>query len=420
MNAYLAVILLLLAADYVLEFVVNALNISRAGTTVPGEFEGWYDRDRYAKAQDYLKDRTRLDLVSDTILFALTVGFILLGGFRVCDELARAAGFSMIGTGVLFGALLILLSQVVRLPFAVYDTFVVEERYGFNRTTPRTFAADQVKGLLLAWGLGGAVFAAVLWFFAYAGPWAWVWSWVAITVFQLVLTYVAPVVILPLFNKFIPIEDGPLRKAIEDYVAGQGFRVGGIFSMDGSRRSSKSNAYFTGFGRWRRIVLFDTLIEKHSEGELVAVLAHEVGHYKLRHIPKHLALSIASTALLFYLLSIFVSRPGLYQAFGVGTEPIGGQFPLYAGMAFFGFLYSPISRFIGLVQGMISRRHEYEADGYAARTTDGPESLVEALKRLSVENLSNLTPHPLKVFVEYSHPPVLERIKALRRTDVCS
>jgi STE24 endopeptidase len=237
---------------------------------------------------------------------------------------------------------------------------------------------------------------------------AWLYSWGALVVVQMVLMYIAPVYIMPLFNKFEPLEDGELKSSIQDYAKKEGFALQGIFKMDGSKRSTKSNAYFTGFGKMRRIVLFDTLIEKHSVAELVSVLAHEVGHYKLKHITKMVAVSILSTGLMFYILSLFISQPGLYEAFGVeGT-------PLYAGFIFFGFLYTPINLILSIFGNIMSRKHEFEADAFAVNTAKEPDSMVAALKKLSVDNLSNLTPHPALVFMEYSHPPVLERIKAIR------
>jgi STE24 endopeptidase len=221
--------------------------------------------------------------------------------------------------------------------------------------------------------------------------------------------YIAPVVILPLFNKFTPLEDGELKTKIQEFAAVQKYKLSGIFKIDGSKRSTKSNAYFTGFGKTKRIALFDTLIEKHTVGELVAVLAHEIGHCKLGHIKKGILISLASSLLMFFILSLFITKQGLYAAFGIeGT-------PLYAGFIFFGFLYAPISMILNLLGNIMSRKHEYEADAFAAETTGEPTALIDALKKLSVDNLSNLTPHPLKVFLEYSHPPVLERIKALRK-----
>jgi STE24 endopeptidase len=276
---------------------------------------------------------------------------------------------------------------------------------------------DLVKGLLLTTLIGGPVFAGLVWFFSRAGDLAWLYSWAGITAVQFLLIYIAPVFIMPLFNKFVPLDDGELKASISSYAEKEGFSLRGIFTMDGSKRSTKSNAYFTGFGRWRRIVLFDTLIEKHSVAELVSVLAHEVGHYKLKHIQKMLAVAVLSTGLMFFILSLFITRPGLYAAFGLEMAAIDGRTPVYAGLILFGFLYAPISLLLGLVQNRLSRKHEYEADAFAATTYGRPDAMIEALKKLSVDNLSNLTPHPLKVFLEYSHPPVLERIRAIRNAE---
>ena len=300
-----------------------------------------------------------------------------------------------------------LLSQIVGLPFSIYSTFFIEEKYGFNKTTAKTFVADIFKGLLLAVLLGAPIFALVLWIFSVVAN-AWLWAWGALSVIQIFIMFIAPVVIFPLFNKFTPLEEGELRTSIENYAAEQNYTLSGIFKIDGSKRSTKSNAFFTGFGKTKRIALFDTLIDNHSTEELVGVLAHEIGHCQRGHVKKGIVISMASTLLMFFILSLFITKQGLYAAFGIeGT-------PLYAGLVFFGFLYAPISMILGLLGNLLSRKHEFEADAYAAETTQAPGKMISALKKLSVDNLSNLTPHPLKVFLEYSHPPVLERIKALR------
>ena len=412
MNTYLIIILALIVFNYVLDLVLNRLNLSHISSDIPDEFQGVYDADKYDESQRYLKDTTRFDQVSSTIQTPIQIAFIVLGGFALVDGWAQAAGFGLIGTGLVFAGILALLSQVLSLPFSIYSTFVLEEKYGFNKTTPKTFIMDLIKGLLLMAIIGGLVFSFILWFFDSAGNRAWWYSWAALTVFQLVLMYVAPQWIMPLFNKFTPLEDGDLKSAIEEYAEKEEFSLQGIFKMDGSKRSTKSNAYFTGFGKMRRIVLFDTLIEKHSVAELVSVLAHEVGHYKLKHITKMVVTSILSTGLMFYILNLFISKPGLYEAFGLTGEP---STMIYAGFIFFGFLYSPISLILGIFGNILSRKHEFEADAYAVNTANEPESMIAALKTLSVDNLSNLTPHPLLVFMEYSHPPVLERIKAIRK-----
>ena len=415
MNAFLIVILVLLVADYALDVVVERLNLRAMRPEIPDEFRDLYDAEKYAKSQQYLRESTRFDLLQSSLMLPLTIGFLLLGGFAWADRLARLPGWGMIPTGLLFAAILGLLSALVALPFSLYDTFVIEARYGFNKTTPGTFIADQLKGLLLGAVLGGAVLAGVLWFFASAGAWAWLYAWGGLTAFQLLLLFIAPVVILPLFNKFTPLEEGDLRAAIQRYADGQKVSLSGIFKIDGSRRSTKANAYFTGFGRTKRIALFDTLIARHSVPELVAVLAHEVGHYRLGHIRKMVAASLAGSLLMFWILGQFIAVPGLYAAFGVPFEPVHGQPPIYAGLVFFGFLYAPISMLTSLLSNVLSRRHEFEADAFAAQTTGRPQDLVEALRKLTVDSLGNLTPHPLKVFLEYSHPPVLQRIAALRR-----
>ena len=414
MNTYLIFVIALLIFSYLLDLIVDTLNICHIQTQIPEEFQGWFDDEKYAKSQRYLKETTRFDLISASVMLPLTVGFILLGGFKVFDQIARSANAGMIVTGLIFAGLLIVVSQIVSIPFSIYSTFVIEERYGFNKTTAKTFLLDLIKGLLLSIIIGAPVFAGILWFFAHAGSWAWFYSWVAVAVFQIFLLYITPVVILPLFNKFIPLEEGELRTEIEQYADRQQFKLKGIFKIDGSRRSSKSNAYFTGLGRWKRIALFDTLIEKQSVKELIAVLAHEVGHYKHGHIRKQIIISFVSSALMFFILSIFITRPGLYQAFGLEMTPINGVPPIYAGMLFFGFLYTPISILLGLFSSYLSRKYEYQADAFAVATTNQDADMISALKKLSVDNLSNLTPHPLKVFLEYSHPPVLERIQAIR------
>jgi len=248
----------------------------------------------------------------------------------------------------------------------------------------------------------------VLWFFGETGSLAWLYVWIAITVVQIILMFIAPVVIMPLFNKFTPLEDGELRDVIENYTRKHKFKMKGVYTMDGSKRSTKSSAFFTGFGRSRRIALFDTLIERHTVAELLSVLAHEIGHYKLHHIPKRIVTAVLNTGLMLFILSFFINNPGLFEAFGMQ------KLSIYASLVFFSFLYSPISMIIGIVSKVIERRHEYQADEFAVRTTADTDSFITAMKKLSVHNLSNLTPHPLKVFLEYDHPPVLDRIDAVK------
>lgn len=367
------------------------------------------DAETYRRSQDYTLARMRVESVEETISTAAVVIFLLAGGFAWADGLVRAAGFGPIGTGLCYFGLLGMLSAALGLPFSIYNTFVLEKRFGFNKTTPATFIADRIKGLVLTAIIGGPLLAGVLLFFGWAGATAWLWCWGFTTLASLAITYVAPQWILPLFNKFSPLPDGELRTMLEEYAEREGFELTGLYLMDGSKRSTKANAFFTGLGRKKRIALFDTLVERHTPEEITAVLAHEIGHSKLGHVKKMLMASILKTGLLFWLMSLFLDSKGLFAAFGVE------QMSIYAGLLFFVILYTPVSLLLGIAASALSRRHEYEADAFAARTTGRPEDLVSALKRLSVDTLSNLTPHPFTVWLSYSHPPVVRRIRALRK-----
>ena len=412
MNMFLFLMVAILVGDGLLQWIVNRLNVRAIRPDLPAAFKGWYDEEKYRTSQDYLKVTTRFEQLQLLITTPLVIGFLVAGGFGWVDGLARAAQGGLIVTGLVFTGILMLLSMLLSLPFQLVDTFVIEEKFGFNRTTPKTFVADFFKSLALTIVLGGPLLAGVLWFFSETGAWGWAIAWGTVTAFQFVMMLLAPSLLLPLFNKFTPLADGELKSAIESYAQKQQYRLSGIFSIDGSRRSSKANAYVTGLGRLKRIALFDTLIEKHTVPELVAVLAHEVGHAKLGHIRKMLVTSILTTGVMFYLLSLFLHQPGLYEAIGVAWNA-GDAAPIYAGMVAFGVLMSPLNRLLSIYANHRSRHHEYEADAFAAETTGDAASMVTALKKLSVENLSNLCPHPLMVWLEYSHPPVLERIAAL-------
>jgi STE24 endopeptidase len=409
MNPYLALVLFILVGHYFLDWVIARLNLTRLDPELPTEFVGFYNQEKYARSQNYTRERTRFGLFQNSVEIVVTLIFILSGGFNLVDRLARSTDFGPILTGIVFLFALVFLSELLSLPFSIYSTFVIEARYGFNKTTIKTFILDLLKGLLLLIVIGTPLLALVLWLFGAAMKAAWLVVWIAITILQLFMTYLAPVIVMPWFNRFTPLEAGELRNKIEAHAREQGFKLKGVFKMDGSRRSSKTNAFFTGLGRYRRIVLFDTLIEKHSPDELLAILAHEMGHYKLGHIPKMMIASIAQTGLLLWLLSFMVQNAGLFAAFEMEHVSI------YASLVFFGFLYSPISMVLSIAANYMSRRHEFAADCYSVQTTRQLDAFIAALKRLSVDNLSNLTPHPLKVFLEYSHPPVLQRIKALER-----
>lgn len=407
MNLYAVIILSAILVDFILDLISNYLNLNALKKDLPDEFKGVYEEDTYAKSQEYTRVRTRFGFLTTIFDLAVLLTFWFAGGFNLLDELVRSWGFSEIWTGLTYIGILVVAKTIISLPFSIYSTFVIEERFGFNKTTPKTFVADMVKGLLLGVAIGGPLLAAVLYFFMYGGEWAWLYAWVGVSVFTLLLQFVAPRWIMPLFNKFEPLEDEDLKESIEAYADKVDFKLQDLSVMDGSRRSGKSNAFFTGFGKNKRIALFDTLIEKHTVDELVAVLAHEIGHYKRKHILKNMVISILHTGVLFFLLSVILQLQGLYDAFYME------QMSVYAGLIFFGMLYAPAEMLLSVVMQVISRKHEFEADDYAA-TTYKAEPMVEALKKLSKDNLSNLTPHPFYVFLNYSHPPVLQRIQAIK------
>lgn len=409
MNFWLLLIIFILFTSYIIEFTVSFLNIKALTPTLPKEFETVFNDQDYQKSQNYTRSGTSLSLIENSISTLLTVIFLLLGGFNYIDIWARSFGFGPILTGIIFIGLLGLLSFAVHLPFSLYSTFIIEERFGFNRTSLKTYILDIIKGGLLAILLGAPLLALILWFFINTGDYGWFYCWFGVIAFSIIMQFLAPVLIMPLFNKFSPLEEGPLKNKILDYAKKEHFKLQGIFTMDGSKRSSKLNAFFTGFGKFRKIVFYDTLINKLNEPEIVAVLAHEMGHYKLKHIIKMIFASIIQTGIMFYFLSIFLHNTELSQAFFMEKTSI------YSSLVFFGFLYSPINLLVSILFNAFSRNNEFAADRYAARTTGSPEALISSLKKLSQANLSNLTPHPTMVFVHYSHPPVLARIENLRQ-----
>ena len=408
MNPYLIFILTVILLGYLLNQIISILELRSLDPELPNEFADVYDEEKYKKSQQYTQTTNRFSQVQDTFMTTITLIFILMGGFNYIDLLARGYGLNAIYTGLIFTAILMFGSSIIGLPFSIYSTFVIEERFGFNKTTPKTFVLDLLKATGLSVIIGAPLLAAILWFFQAAGSLAWLYCWLAVTGFTLILQFLAPVLIMPLFNKFTPLEDGELNDAITGYAKEQHFAIKGIYTMDGSKRSTRLNAFFTGFGRFRRIVFFDTLVEKLNSSEIVAVLAHEMGHFKHKHIFKMMGASILQMGIMFYILSLFLESEQLAAAFGMEYVSV------YAGLVFFGFLYTPISLLISIAFNVYSRKNEYEADNWAVTPTQGRTPLISGLKKLSVHNLSNLTPHPFNVFINYSHPPILQRIKAIR------
>lgn len=406
-NVYFWIVLIAQVGFYKLDLLSTLLNLKALSPEPPVELADQIDSDDYARSQDYTRERSTFGIVFDSFSLLLLIGFWWLGGFAWLDQFVRDFGYGAIGSGLIGISLLVAINHLLGLPFDIYSTFVIEERFGFNRTTPATFVADQVKGLLLGALIGLPLLALIIYLFETL-EYAWLWGWLAVTAFSLLLTYIAPTWLMPLFNKFTPLEDEELKQAIHTMAERCDFPLREVFVIDGSKRSSKSNAFFTGFGKNKRIALFDTLIEKQTTDELVAVLAHEIGHYKKKHIVQRLLVGIVTTGLLFFFIGLLMKNPNLFAAFGV-TET-----STWLSLIFFSLLYQPVSRLLDVAGSMWSRRHEFEADAFAAEATRQPAALISALKKLSVDNLSNLTPHPFHVFLNYSHPPVVERLRALR------
>ncbi len=408
MNTYALVVLAALLVEFVVGVVADLLNLRALRAELPEEFRDVYEPEKYARSQEYTRAKTRFGFLPKTFDLALLLAFWGCGGFAWLDAWTRSFGLGEVSVGLLFVSALLFGRTLLDLPFKWYSTFVIEERFGFNKTTKKTFVADQFKVLLLGVVLGGPLLAAILWFFGSVGANAWLWCWGVVTVFSVALHFIAPTWIMPLFNKFEPLDEGELRGAILDYAKRVSFPLEGLFVIDGSRRSTKANAFFTGFGKRKRVALYDTLIETHDTDELVAIVAHEIGHYKKRHILQGLALSIAQTGIVFFLLSVFLLHAGLFEAFGVERPSV------HAGLVFFSLLWAPIDLVLSYLLQAFSRKNEYEADRFARETTGSHERLIAGLKRLSADSLSNLTPHPFYVALHYSHPPLLQRIQALR------
>ncbi len=396
--------------DYILERILDYLNSTYWSDELPAELTDIYDAERYKKSQQYIRVSQKFSFLVETFSFILMLGMLLLSGFAFVDDLVRSVTIHPIWMSLLFFGILGLAADIVSIPFSWYGTFVIEERFGFNKTTVKTFFLDKVKGWLLSGIIGGGILSLVVWIYEMSGSWFWLIAWGVITGFTIFMSMFYSNLIVPLFNKQKPLEEGELRSAIEKYAASVGFKLKNIFVIDGSRRSSKGNAYFTGLGPRKRIVLYDTLIEKHSTDELVAVLAHEVGHYKKKHSLKGIVISILQTGLMLFILSLFLKSPYLSEALGA-SEP-----SFHMSLLAFGLLYSPLSLIIGLAMNVMSRKHEYQADRYSADTYD-PDALSLALKKLSVDNLSNLRPHPVCVFFHYSHPPLLKRLEAIENSE---
>ncbi len=404
------IIVALVIASFLMEVFLEYLNSTRRTPVLPEDLRDIYNEDKYRKSVEYEKVKQRFSLVRGLFSLGLVLAMLFLEGFAFVDEFARGLSSSPVIIALIFFGIIMFASDILHIPFDWYGTFVIEEKFGFNKSTPAIFISDKIKGWLLGIVIGGGLLALITWFYYLTTVWFWVYALALITFFMIFMNLFYSTLIVPLFNKQTPLEEGELRESIESISRRTDFRLNDVFVIDGSKRSTKANAYFAGLGKKKRIVLFDTLIEDLKIKEIVGVLAHEIGHYKKKHIISGLAISFITSAITLYILSLMVSNPALSSALG------SDQPSFHMGLLAFGILYSPVSAIFGVAGNWISRKNEYEADHFAAQHHPA-QYLVSALKKLSVKNLSNLRPHPLYVFIHYSHPPLLKRLEKLKNAE---
>lgn len=405
-NDWLFLLVAIAVFDFAIDQTLDFLNARNMKTKPPGRLEGLYDADRYAKAQAYHKTKSRFGFITSTFSLILALLLLFMGGFGLLDAYLRPYIEQPILLSLVYFGVLFVLADLVNIPFSYYFTFVIEERFGFNKTTHKTFAMDKVKSYLLTLVIGGLLGYPLLWIISELGNQFWLLAFVLVGLFIFLTNMFYASVILPLFNKLNPLPDGSLKDAIMGYAQRVNFPLENVYIIDGSKRSTKANAFFSGFGKRKKIVLFDTLIEKHTDDQLVAILAHEVGHYKKHHVVWSLLLGLIQMGITLYIMSWVIFDEQLSLALG------GEVMAIHLNFIGFGLLYTPISRTTGLLMSMMSRKNEYEADAFAVQTF-AAKPLQEALQQLSISSLVNLTPHPLYVFVNYSHPTLLQRIEAM-------
>ncbi|WP_339655036.1 M48 family metallopeptidase [uncultured Maribacter sp.] len=400
-------ILFILIGEFILATVMNYLNAKHFKDPIPNDLNDVYNVEEYEKSQAYKLRNYKFGIITSIFSLALILSFLFFGGFAWVDEVALNFTSNTIIQALIFFGIIMLGSDILNTPFSYYQTFVIEEKFGFNKTTHKTFLIDKLKQWAMTIIIGGGILSLVIWFFQWASTNFWLYTWGLITIFILFMNLFYSKLIVPLFNKQEPLEEGSLKEKIEQYATNVGFDLQHIFVINGSKRSTKANAYFSGFGKEKRVTLYDTLINDLEEEEIVAVLAHEIGHYKRKHIIFNLAASILLTGFMLFLLSLFINNPEVSLAMGVDRPSF------HAALIGFGILYSPISEITGLLMNYFSRKFEYQADDYAKKTY-ASNPLISSLKKLSKNSLSNLTPHPAYVFMHYSHPPLIDRVRNLK------
>jgi STE24 endopeptidase len=407
-NPWFVLALVATVGLYHLELIATLLNLSALPAEPPERLRATTAPEDHERALEYARVSARLGVIESSVSLALMLGFWWLGGFGWLDQVSRGWLLPPLVRGLAVISGLFLARQIIALPFEIYDTFVIERGFGFNRTSVATFVLDRIKGLALLAALGVPLLALLLWLFINNDR-AALYGWLAVSAFSLLMSFVAPRLIMPLFYKFTPLEDAALRERIDALSRRLAFPVADVSVVDGSRRSTKANAFFAGLGRAKRIALFDTLLKNHTHEEILAVLAHEIGHCKKRHVPRQIGFALASGALMFALLHFALRDPRLCAAFGIGRPSV------VWGLVFFSVVYQPVSLLVSVIGSHLSRRFEFEADAFARGAMDSPAPMVQALTKLSRDHLSNPTPHPFYVLLHYSHPPVLQRVAALER-----
>ena len=405
-ESWFFIIIGLVIFNYLFSNILDYLNHKNWKDDIPNELKGFYKKEKYKKAKDYSVSKNKIGFLSSTLSFALVFSLLFFNGYGLINELVSSFETNFIKSGLFF-LILFLLNTLISLPFSYYNTFVIEEKFGFNKTTKITFFLDQVKSSILSILIGGVLLFLALYLYDTINQGFWFWLWIGLSLLMVLINMFYADIIVPIFNKLTPLEDGELRSKIEKYSNEVGYLLKNIYVIDGSKRSTKANAFFSGLGPRKTIALYDTLIEKHTVNELVAVLAHEVGHYKKKHIFSGLIFSIMQIGIMTFFFELCLSLPEISQALG------GTDVSFHLGIIGFSILFSPISILSGIFMNYISRKNEFEADDYAKQTFNG-EDLALALKKLSVDSLSNIYPHPLYVFFHYSHPPLIKRLRALK------
>ena len=416
-EVWFLIIIGLVIFNFLFSNILDYLNHKNWKDEIPIELENFYDKEKYEKAKLYAISKSKAGLLSSIASFLFVISLLVFNGYGFLDQLVYSDNFNLFEpfdmnssfakSGVFF-LILFILSSIISIPFSFYNTFVIEEKFGFNKTTKSTFFIDIIKSSILSILIGGFLLLAALYIYDNINDGFWLWLWIGLSSLMIVLNMFYADLIVPIFNKLTPLNDGELRQKIEKYSKKVGYLLKNIYVIDGSKRSTKANAFFSGLGPRKTIALYDTLIEKHTENELVAVLAHEVGHFKKKHIFSGLIMSVIQIGVMTFFFELCLKLPEISMALG------GSDSSFHLGLIGFTIIFSPISMISSIWMNFISRKNEFEADAYAKETFNG-EDLSLALKKLSVDSLSNIYPHPLYVFFHYSHPPLIERLRALNK-----